>query len=118
MPDAWSTCRSRFAPKRCSRRCKTHLGLQFVRDTLDEPPAHAAIPHAPRHAALAARLREAAEIGDITDLQALADTLAAGDEVDAALGRRIGALAANFDFDGVHALAASLEAAPGSSDAR
>ena len=32
------------------------------------------------------------------DLQAIADTLTAGDEADAALGRRIGALAAEFRF--------------------
>ena len=58
---------------------------------------------------LASRLRDAVAIGAITDLQALADTLTAGDDADAALGRRISALAANFDFDGVRELAASLE---------
>ncbi len=97
---------------------KAHLGLQFVREGFDEPPAVAAIPHAPRHSRLAARLREAAEIGAISDLNELANTLADGDEADAALGQRIGALAANFDFDGVRALAASLETAIGSGDAR
>ena len=52
------------------------------------------------------------------DLHELAASLAAGDQIDAALGERIAALATSFDFDGVRALAASLEAAPGSSDAR
>ena len=63
-----------------------------------------------RHAPLGPGLREAAAIGDITALQALADKLAAGDEVDVDLGRRISALASNFDFDGVRELAASLDA--------
>ena len=53
-------------------------------------------------------------IGAITDLHAIASTLAFGDDVDAALGRRISALAASFDFDGLRELAASLESAQGS----
>ena len=70
-----------------------------------EPPMTVAA----RHAELAPRLREAVEIGAVTDLQVLAETLSAGDEVDVELGRRIAALAAAFDFDGVRDLAASLE---------
>ena len=91
---------------------RTHLRLKFVRDMSDEPAA-VEITHAPRHASLAARLREAAEIGDITDLNALAATLALGDQIDIALGRRVGGLASSFDFEGVRELAASLEATEG-----
>ena len=43
--------------------------------------------------------------------------LAIGNEGDADLGRRIGALAASFDFEGVRQLAASLDAAQGSGNA-
>jgi PAS domain S-box-containing protein len=88
---------------------KTHVGAQFVKDTEDESPAADPIEFAPRHVALAPRLKAAAEIGAISDLHAIAGTLAGGDQVDAALGRRVGELAASFDFDGVRALAAALE---------
>jgi CheY-like chemotaxis protein len=92
---------------------RTHLGLAFVWEVDDVAAgSKGAIQSAARHAALSARLREAVEIGNITDLHALASTLAVGDEVDAALGRRIESLAASFDFEGVKQLAASLEQGP------
>jgi PAS domain S-box-containing protein len=87
----------------------TQIGLKFVWDP-PEDASHQAITPVARHAPLGARLRDAVAIGAITDLQALADTLTSGDDADAALGRRISALAANFDFDGVRELADSLEA--------
>jgi CheY-like chemotaxis protein len=90
----------------------TQIGLKFVWDDesayaptalrRDEPSA--------RHAPLGSKLRDAAAIGAISDLQSLADTLTSGDDTDVALGRRISALAANFDFDGVRELADSLDA--------
>jgi hypothetical protein len=89
---------------------QTHLGVRFVLGADGEAPADIAIAPAPRHAALAERLREAVDIGAITDLHAIAGTLVGGDDVDAALAKRISALAANFDFDGVRELAASLAA--------
>ena len=64
------------------------------------------------------RTREAAAIGAISDLHMIASTLAFGDSLDSALSRRISELATNFDFEGLRALAASLENAQGSSDAR
>jgi CheY-like chemotaxis protein len=91
---------------------KTHLGVDLVWDTDETAKDESPVAAEPRHAALAAQLRQAVEIGAITDLHALANTLAAGDEVDAALGRRINSLAASFDFDGVLALASSLDSAP------
>ena len=54
---------------------------------------------------LAVRLHEAAGIGSVTDLEALAQELAVGDAGEAALGRRIARLAAQFDFDGLRELA-------------
>jgi CheY-like chemotaxis protein len=87
----------------------TSVGLKFVWDGPEDSSSEAVTPVA-RHAPLASKLREAVGIGAITDLQALADTLTSGDDADAALGRRISALAAGFDFDGVRELADSLEA--------
>ena len=49
--------------------------------------------------------------GAVSDLHDLADSLTSGNEVDAALGRRISTLAANFDFDGINELAFVLDAA-------
>ena len=55
-------------------------------------------------------MRDALAIGAITDLQALAADLSRGNSADAALGRKIGALASGFDFEGLSELATSLEA--------
>jgi PAS domain S-box-containing protein len=92
-----------------------HLGVEFVWESDDQTPAEGAIAPAPHHAHVAARLRDAAAIGAITDLHALANTLVSGN--DAPLGRRISALAASFDFDGVRDLAATLESSQGSGNA-
>jgi CheY-like chemotaxis protein len=88
----------------------THLMLKFAWEAMPDAPQDA-IKIEPRHAPMAVRLRDAVAIGAVTDLHALADSLAAGNDVDAALGRRISALASNFDFDGIRDLAASLDAA-------
>jgi len=96
---------------------QTHLGVKFAWEADDDEVTEPAIEPAAHHAHLAARLREAAAIGAITDLHAVAGTLAGGNEADAALGRRIGVLAASFDFDGVLELAKSLERAQGSGHA-
>jgi CheY-like chemotaxis protein len=95
-----------------------HLGVEFVREETADPADVSAIAPAPGNAALAARLREAAAIGNITDLHVLAGTLASGDQADAAMARRIGALAASFDFEGVRALADALETARDPGDGR
>ena len=89
---------------------QTHLGVR-VRPwrTRTNRPAADVAEYAAASRGAGAAPREAAAIGAITDLHAIASTLAFGDQVDAALGRRIGALAASFDFDGVRELAASLE---------
>jgi len=89
---------------------RTQLGVLLVWEKEDPQTPEEPLEIVPRHAELAPRLREAVEIGAITDLQTLSGLLQAGDETDAALGRRIGALAASFDFEGVRELAASLEA--------
>src|SRR5687768_8390697 len=87
---------------------QTHLGLRFEWAPEDIAVEEATIGTTPRHVTLAARLRDAVSIGAIGDLHAIANELASGDEVDAAIGRRLGRLAAEFDFAGVAALADSL----------
>jgi CheY-like chemotaxis protein len=89
---------------------QTHLGLQFVWAPEDASTEERAIGVTPRHAALATRLRDAVSIGAIGDLHAIANELTSGDDIDAALGRRLARLAADFDFTGVAALANSLSA--------
>jgi PAS domain S-box-containing protein len=58
---------------------------------------------------LASRIRDAAAIGSVADLDALADELAGAGDAPSALGRRIAALTATFDYDALLRLAASLE---------
>jgi hypothetical protein len=65
---------------------------------------------------LASRLHEAAGIGSVTDLEALAQELVAGDAGEAALGQKIARLTAQFDFDGLTEMAQRLageRSAPG-----
>ena len=58
---------------------------------------------------LAKRLREAADIGDVMRLNAIADELLARGDAFVPLSRRIASLAGNFDFEGVGQLADTLE---------
>jgi signal transduction histidine kinase/ActR/RegA family two-component response regulator len=62
--------------------------------------------------ALALRLREAAAIGSVADLDAITDELAKGGDAHGALGRRVAALTAAFDFDALLRLAESLDDGP------
>jgi response regulator of citrate/malate metabolism len=88
----------------------THLMLKFVWEATKDAPQDA-IKIEARHKPLAARLRDAVGIGAVSDLHEVAETLNNGNDVDAALGRRISTMAANFDFDGIRELAASLDTA-------
>jgi PAS domain S-box-containing protein len=85
-----------------------HLGLEFV---VPEQNAAAAEPDLPagRRGTIASRMKSAATVGDVTAIEALVAELAAVDE-EAALGRRIGHLAASFDFDALLSLADTLNA--------
>jgi len=56
-------------------------------------------------AVVADRLRDAISIGSISDLQAVAQELIAGDERQASLGKRIIQLANRFEFDEIERLA-------------
>jgi DNA-binding LytR/AlgR family response regulator len=85
-----------------------HLGVRFVSGADLSPDGEPAVADAPRRFGIAARLRAAVEVGDITDLEALAHELMSGNAGEGALGRRVGGLASKFDFDGLLALADSL----------
>jgi hypothetical protein len=85
-----------------------HTGVRFVGGT---PSLAARGPQeldAGRRIALATRLRDAVGIGDIGDIQQLAQTLIGGDPAEAAIGERVHRLAASFDFGGLRELADSL----------
>ncbi len=58
---------------------------------------------------IAARIREAAAIGNVEELDALAGRLSAAGDAPGSLGRRIAALTAAFDYDALLQLADSLE---------
>jgi len=87
---------------------QTHLGLVFISGEEPQPSAEA-LGEAVHDTRLAARLREAVAIGAVTDLEAIAAVLIRGSEAEAAVGQRLARLAANFDFEGVRELSASLE---------
>ena len=57
---------------------------------------------------IAGRLRSAVALGDVSDIQELAQELMEGDGAEVAVGERINRLAMNFDFDGLGELADSL----------
>jgi PAS domain S-box-containing protein len=58
---------------------------------------------------LAARIRDAAAIGSVADLDAIAEQLSAAGDQPGTLGRRIASLTAAFDYDALLRLAASLD---------
>ncbi len=69
-------------------------------------------PATPASAHLAVRIREAAAIGSVADLDAIAAGLSAGGDAPGTLGHRIAALTAAFDYDALLRLAASLDQEP------
>ena len=93
---------------------QTHLGVRFVWG--EEPPAaaDARLADAERQAGIAARLRDALALGDVGEIQRLAQDLMSGGEADAVFGQKINRLVTNFDFDGLGELADWLALAGGS----
>jgi CheY-like chemotaxis protein len=61
---------------------------------------------------LASRIREAAAIGSVADLDAIADELSNAGDAPGTLGRQIAVLTAAFDYDALLRLAASLDQQP------
>jgi PAS domain S-box-containing protein len=85
------------------------IGARFVSPTAKpEAPLPRLTPDIPTRD-LAARIRDAAAIGSVADLDALAEELSAAGEGPGALGQRIAALTATFDYEALLRLAESLE---------
>jgi CheY-like chemotaxis protein len=89
---------------------QTHLGVRFVSASGEPAVREARLGDTDRFGQIAARLREAVALGDVTEIQQLAHRLMAGDTGEAAVGERINRLATNFDFEGLGQLADSLGA--------
>ncbi|HVH29684.1 MAG TPA: PAS domain S-box protein [Vicinamibacterales bacterium] len=92
---------------------QTHLGMRFVSGRDQPAPRGASVTGVDRHVEIGTRLRNAVTLGDVSDIQALAQHLMQGDAAEAALGERITRLAINFDFAGLGELADSLDAETG-----
>ena len=89
---------------------QTHLGVRFVAEGGHGGSRDLGLAGADRRAAVAARLRNAIALGDVSDIQDLAQELIGGGGAEAAMGERINRLAMNFDFGGLSRLADSLAA--------
>jgi PAS domain S-box-containing protein len=89
---------------------QTHLGVRFVAEGDHGTGSDGSLAGSDRRVAVAARLRNAIALGDVSDIQDLAQELMAGGGAEAAMGERINRLAMNFDFGGLSRLADSLAA--------
>jgi PAS domain S-box-containing protein len=87
---------------------QTHLGVRFVSGTDDGDRRDAPLADVDRRLEIGNRLRSAIALGDVSDIQELAQHLMRGDVAEIAVGERINRLAVNFDFDGLSNLADSL----------
>jgi CheY-like chemotaxis protein len=85
-----------------------HLGVRLVSGSDQPAPRDPRLIDADRRIAVATRLRNAVALGDVSDIQELAQHLMAGDTAEAAVGERITRLAMNFDFGGLGELADTL----------
>jgi PAS domain S-box-containing protein len=93
-------------------KLQRYTGVRFVTPAAHAEPALPALAPTIHSRDLAARIREAAAIGSVAELDTLAEQLSSSGEGGGALGRRIASLAAAFDYDALLRLAASLEQRP------
>ena len=87
---------------------QTHLGVRFVSASSHAVKRDTRLSGVVRRAELGDRLRNAVALGDVSDIQELAQDLMKGSTAEAAVGERISRLAMNFDFDALSELADSL----------
>jgi CheY-like chemotaxis protein len=92
---------------------QTHLGVRFAAGSSAPLPLDVNLASGKRRLEVAARLLDAVTIGDVTQLEGLAQELVAGDAAEAALGHRMARLVTQFDFDGLRELAGTLTVAEG-----
>ena len=94
-------------------KLQRYTGVRFVSPAEEPAPAIMEMPSKLALSAqareLATRIREAATIGNVEALDALAEQLSSGNEESGVLGRHISTLAAAFDYDALLRLAATLE---------
>jgi CheY-like chemotaxis protein len=89
---------------------QNHLGVRFISGSDARTPGDTRLSAVERRAELALRLRNAITLGDVTDIQDLAQGLMKGTPAEAAVGDRMNRLAMSFDFDALAELADSLAA--------
>jgi CheY-like chemotaxis protein len=87
---------------------QTHIGVRFVSAADAASRRETALIDVDRRLEISTRLRNAVALGDVSDIQQLAQHLMQGDIAEVAVGERINRLAINFDFDGLSELADSL----------
>lgn len=87
---------------------ESHLGVRFVHPIETQPRSEPQLSDARERAGIATRLNDAAAVGDVTDLEALARQLGSGNEAQAVIGHRIAHLIGNFDFEGLRDLGRAL----------
>ncbi len=88
---------------------RTHLHVRLVSGTAPVATTDQGL-DGDRRGEVAARLRNAAALGDVADIHTLADQLLRGTPAEAAVGERMKRLVTEFDFAGLNDMAASLAA--------
>ena len=86
---------------------RLHLGVHFVGGA-DLPAGDTPGLDIARRVDVAARLRAAVAVGDVTEIHALAGSLMRGSPAESALGERINRMGIEFDFAGLAELGDSL----------
>ena len=102
------------------QKLQRHLGVKFVAAEQEETQAESedlTLPSGDRARRIADRLLEAASIGNIGELEAIALELGRGDASEADLGKHIGRLSSQFDFEGLIAIGQKLKGQKGSGSA-
>jgi PAS domain S-box-containing protein len=87
---------------------QTHAGVRLVSGNHQPAPRDGRVIDMDRRIEVAARLRNAIALGDVGEIQELAEHLMQGDRAEAALGESINRLAMSFDFTALGELADSL----------
>jgi PAS domain S-box-containing protein len=85
-----------------------HAGVRLVSGSDRQAPRDGRAIDLDRRIEVATRLRSAVALGDVSDIQELAQHLMNGDSAEVAVGERINRLAMNFDFGALGELADSL----------
>jgi PAS domain S-box-containing protein len=102
------------------QKLQRHLGLKFVAIELEEKQVEnkeLTLPSGDIAVRIADRILEAASIGNVSELEAIALELGRGGGAQADLGKHIARLSSEFDFEGLIAIAKKLKVEKGSGSA-